>query len=102
MVQVLVTFDLTGKVTRAEALTGSGELRQAATDAVKQWTYRPVIRNGQPVYAMTTAMLNVAPPCVPRTPCVVPRPSMNAAETAAAFQRIRAIEQQWSRTAAVV
>jgi len=47
MVQVLVTFDLTGKVTRAEALTGPGELRQAATDAVRQWTYRPVIRNGQ-------------------------------------------------------
>jgi hypothetical protein len=53
MVQVLVTFDLAGKVTRAEALTGPGELRQAAADAVKQWTYRPVIRKGQPVYAMT-------------------------------------------------
>jgi TonB family protein len=102
LVQVLITFDLTGKVTQAEALTGQSELRQAAIDAVKQWTYLAVIRNGQPVYAMTTAMVDVAPPCVPHSPCATPRPNMNAPETATAFRRIRALEQQWPRTSAMV
>jgi TonB family protein len=102
MVQVLITLDPVGKVIQAEALTGPGELRQAATDALKQWTYRPVIRNGQPVYAMTTAMVDVAPPCPPGAPCAAPRPKTNPVETVAAFERIRALEQQWPRTSAMV
>ena len=102
LVQVLITFDPVGGVIQSEALTGPSELRQAAADAVKQWIYRPPIRNGQPVYAMTTAMLSVAPPCAPGAPCAGPRPTTNPVETVSAFERIRALERQMPRTSGMV
>lgn len=60
-VDVLITVDSTGAVTSAEALTGPDVLRGPAMDAVKQWTFRPVIRNGRAVTAYTQAMLSFPP-----------------------------------------
>lgn len=57
-VQVLVTIDPTGAVTRAEALSGPQELRQAAIDACRRQKYRPVIRDGHAVYAYTSTRVN--------------------------------------------
>jgi TonB family protein len=101
VVQVLITFDPAGKVIQSESLTGPGELRPAAADAVRQWSFRPVFRNGQPVYAMTTAMVDVAP-CVSGEPCTPSLLKPNLAETRASFQRIREIEQQMPRTSGMV
>jgi hypothetical protein len=52
-VHLLATLDAQGNVTGAEPLTGPAVLRAAAVAAVKQWKFRPVIRGGQPVPAMT-------------------------------------------------
>jgi TonB family protein len=53
-VELLVTLNSNGRVTHTEPLSGPSILRQAAMDAVAQWEFRPVIRNGHPVSAMTT------------------------------------------------
>jgi TonB family protein len=52
-VHLLLTLDARGSVTAAEPLTGPAVLRAAAVAAVKQWKFRPVIRDGQPVPALT-------------------------------------------------
>ena len=52
-VHLLVTLDAQGNVTGAEPLAGPAVLRAAAVAAVKQWKFRPVLRDGQPVPAMT-------------------------------------------------
>ena len=57
MVDLLVTLDAQGSVSNAEVLAGPEPLRQAAQDAVKQWKYRPVMRNGAAVPAYTDAMV---------------------------------------------
>jgi len=53
-----LTLDPQGRVTSVEALSGHEMLRPAAIDAVKQWKFRPVIRNGKPVDAYTDAMVS--------------------------------------------
>lgn len=55
IVRLLVTVNPQGNVAQAEALGGPEMLRQPAIDAVKQWKFRPVIRDGQPVLAYTDA-----------------------------------------------
>lgn len=57
VVQVLLTIDSQGRVVSAEALSGSEVFRPAAIDAVKQWKFSPVLRNGKPVDAYTDATL---------------------------------------------
>ena len=52
-VHLLVKLDAQGNVTGAEPLAGPAVLREAAVAAVKRWKFRPVIRDGQPVPAMT-------------------------------------------------
>jgi TonB family protein len=52
-VHLLVTLDAQGNVSAAEPLAGPAVLRAAAVAAVKRWKFRPVIRDGQPVLAMT-------------------------------------------------
>lgn len=58
MVELLVTVDPQGNVAQAEALTGPEVLRKPAIDAVNQWTFRPVIRDGHPVSAYTNATVD--------------------------------------------
>ena len=54
LVQLLLTLDPLGNVASVEVLAGPQALRKVTIDAVKQWKYQPVIRNGQAVAAYTT------------------------------------------------
>jgi hypothetical protein len=54
-VRLLVTINAKGSVLAAEALNGPDALRKSAIDAVQQWTYRPILRDGAPVTAYTDA-----------------------------------------------
>ena len=53
-VQLLVKLDTSGSVVSAEPLSGLAILRQPAIDAIRQWRFQPVIREGRAVIAMTT------------------------------------------------
>ena len=48
-VELDVTIDATGRVTRATAVSGPSVLRSAAQSAVLQWRYQPASVNGAPV-----------------------------------------------------
>jgi protein TonB len=50
--------DKTGHVEQATAMSGSDLLRPAAVEAVRQWTYRPYLLNGQPTEVETTVTVN--------------------------------------------
>ena len=43
-----------GNVESLRVISGPAELQQSAIDAVRQWTYRPYLLNGQPVEVETT------------------------------------------------
>lgn len=43
-----------GEVENLKVVSGPSELQQSAMDAVRQWTYRPVVVNGAPVEVETT------------------------------------------------
>ena len=53
LVHVLATIDATGAVTHTEALSGREIFRPAAIDAVNQWGFHPVLRDGHAVAAYT-------------------------------------------------
>ena len=46
--------DTHGKVSELNVLSGPELLRQAAVDAVSQWTYKPYLLNGKPVDVITS------------------------------------------------
>jgi TonB family protein len=48
-VRFRATIGANGRVTHLQAASGPPELTRAASDAVMQYRYRPVLRNGQPV-----------------------------------------------------
>jgi TonB family protein len=43
-----------GNVKNIQVVSGPDELQQSAIDAVRQWTYKPYLLNGQPVEVKTT------------------------------------------------
>jgi TonB family protein len=43
-----------GTVERLDVVSGPSELKQSSLDAVRQWTYKPVLLNGEPVNVKTT------------------------------------------------
>jgi hypothetical protein len=90
-VPVLVTVGPEGRVTGTEALGGPEFLRQTSTDTVRHYRYQPVLRNGQPVCALTS--VNVVYP----TPGKLLVP-LDSASEAAVFHRLQTIERQWPRT----
>ena len=47
-----------GIVENLQVLSGPNELQQSALDAVRQWTYKPFLLNGDPIEVKTT--VNVA------------------------------------------
>ncbi|MGA8940735.1 MAG: M56 family metallopeptidase [Acidobacteriaceae bacterium] len=65
-----------GTITSLKLLSGPPELTKAAWDAVKQWTYRPYLLNGNPVEVDTTITVNFAlnPDKTP-TPAPAPAPA---------------------------
>lgn len=53
VVRVEATIGRDGRIVRVQAISGPPLLRQAATDAVRQWLYKPTMLNGQPVEVVT-------------------------------------------------
>ena len=44
----------TGSIEELQAVSGPDDLKQSALDAVRQWTYKPYLLNGEPVDVETT------------------------------------------------
>jgi protein TonB len=59
---VLHVVVVNGIVVTVDAVSGPEILRQAAVDAVKQWTYRKYLINGQPAEVETTVTVNFLQP----------------------------------------
>jgi protein TonB len=53
IVQLLATVSKDGKITNIKVLSGDSMLVRSATDAVRQWQYRPYLLNGQPLEVET-------------------------------------------------
>jgi TonB family protein len=47
-----------GEVEQVKVVSGPHELQQSALDAVRQWTYKPFLLNGQPIEVRTTINVN--------------------------------------------
>jgi len=52
-VELVATIAKTGEITHIKVLSGDSQLTKAATDAVKQWKYKPYLLNGEPVEIQT-------------------------------------------------
>jgi len=52
-VQLMATIAKSGDITAIKVLSGPPQLTSAATDAVKQWKYKPYLLNGEPVEIQT-------------------------------------------------
>ena len=50
----------TGNVESLKVVSGPSELQQSALDAVRQWTYKPVLWNGAPIEVETTINVTYA------------------------------------------
>jgi TonB family protein len=57
-VVLLVTIDDHGKIVKLTPVAGPEMLRDAALNAVKQWTYKPYLLNGRPVFVQTQITIN--------------------------------------------
>ena len=57
-VELMATISKTGDITRVKVLSGDSQLSKAATDAVKQWKYKPYLLNGEPVEIQTQVTIN--------------------------------------------
>ncbi|MCX6626457.1 MAG: TonB family protein [Candidatus Solibacter sp.] len=56
-VRVVATVDRQGRVEDVHPVMGLGVLIPAAVESVRQWTFRPMLRNGRPEYG--TAVIDV-------------------------------------------
>ncbi len=61
-VELLATISKTGDISHVKVLSGDGQLAKAATDAVKQWKYKPYLLNGEPVEIQTQITINFKAP----------------------------------------
>jgi TonB family protein len=57
-VELLATISKAGDITHIKVLSGDSQLAKAATDAVKQWKYKPYLLNGEPVEIQTQVTIN--------------------------------------------
>jgi TonB family protein len=95
MVRVLVMVSPQGAVSNAEVLTGPEALRKPAIDAVKQWTFRPVLRGGRAVFAYTEATVDFLDFSKPITPESM---GVDVGEDMAAGQRTQELQNRWPRS----
>ena len=57
-VELLATVSKDGNITRIKVISGDPQLTKAATDAVKQWKYKPYQLNNEPVEITTQVTIN--------------------------------------------
>jgi len=57
-VDLMATISKIGDVTKVEVLRGDAILAKAASDAVRQWKYRPFLLNNEPVEIETQITIN--------------------------------------------
>ena len=57
-VRVVALVDKDGRACRVQAVAGPEQLRAAAVDSVRQWTFRPTLRNGLPIHATTVVEIS--------------------------------------------
>ena len=57
-VQLLATVSKSGDISSVKILSGDARLAHAASDAVKQWKYKPYLLNGEPVEIQTQVTVN--------------------------------------------
>lgn len=57
-VELVATISKTGDISSVKVVSGDGQLAKAATDAVKQWKYKPYLLNGEPVEIQTQVTIN--------------------------------------------
>jgi len=57
-VELLATISKSGDITKVKVLSGDQLLTKAASDAVKQWKYKPYLLNGEPVEIQTQVTVN--------------------------------------------
>jgi len=57
-VELLATISKNGEITHIKVVSGDSQLTKAATDAVKQWKYKPYLLNGEPVEIQTQVTIN--------------------------------------------
>jgi protein TonB len=61
-VKLLATISKTGDISNVKVLSGDNRLALAATEAVRQWKYKPYRLDGQPVEIQTTITLKFKSP----------------------------------------
>jgi TonB family protein len=71
---VRIVVDETGDVDSSEVISGNPVLAAAAVDAVKQWKFKPFIKNGQPVKAAVKLPFDFTPPA-DAVPDASPKPA---------------------------
>jgi len=91
IVHLLVTVGSDGKVIDAEPLGGPAQLRPLALADVRKYLYRPVLRDGKPVVAITEATLFYLPPGTRP-------PAPNLAESMGTAKRLADLQAQFPRT----
>jgi TonB family protein len=57
-VELLATISKNGNITAVKVVSGPPLLTRAASDAVKQWKYKPYLLNGEPVEIQTQVTIN--------------------------------------------
>ena len=57
-VVMAATIDDHGKIVKLLVIAGPEKLRDAALNAVNQWTYKPFLLNGNPVFVQTQITVN--------------------------------------------
>ena len=57
-VELVATISKSGDISHVAVVSGDSQLIRAASDAVKQWKYKPYMLNGQPVEIQTHVTIN--------------------------------------------
>jgi len=57
-IELLATISKTGDISHVKVLNGDSQLSKAATEAVRQWKYKPYLLNGEPVEIQTEITIN--------------------------------------------